>query len=412
MTSKLYRIALYEYQRNVFKRSFLLALLSIPLMIGLTVGLGLVMESLNNDNTPVGYVDHAGLFASAASVPVSGSKKPVDFIAFQTEREARSALEAGDIQAFYVIAADYFETRNVRLVYLQEPGRNATSQFYDFLQINLLDGYPPAIARRAALLGESVTVRSLDGRRQVTGEGPTFGIIMPLLIGMAFLFLLLMSSGYLGQAVAEEKENHTMEVLATSVSPLELIGGKVLGIVAVSFTQLLAWALISVLGIAIARQAGIEWFQDLRLDWGTILATVTLAIPSYVVASALMTAIGATMSSTHESQSTGALVFVLYVSPLWFAWAMVDAPDAALPLTLSFLPFTALMTITVRNIFGVVPSWQVAASVAIQTVCAVGALWLSSRAFRLGMLRYGQRLNLREILGRGDRAQDANGGSG
>jgi ABC-2 type transport system permease protein len=401
--SKLYRIALYEYQRNVFKRSFLLALLSVPLMIGLMVGVGFVMESLNNDNSPVGYVDHAGLFADPVPVPVTGSKRPVDFVAFQAEEDARAALEAGDIQAFYVVDADYHMTRDVGLFYLKEPGRNATRQFYDFIQINLLDDQPPDIARRAALLGESVTVRSLDGRRQVTGGGPTFGIIMPLLVGFAFLFLLLMSSGYLGQAVAEEKENRIMEILTTSVSPMQLIGGKVLGIVAISFTQLLAWILVSVLAIVIARQAGIEWFRNPSMDWGTTLATVTLAIPSYILASALMTTIGATMSSAHESQSTGVLVFVLFASPLWFGWAMVDTPDAALPLTLSFLPFTSFMTITVRNIFGVVPSWQVAASVAIQTVSAVGALWLASRAFRLGMLRYGQRLNLREILGRGDK---------
>jgi ABC-2 type transport system permease protein len=402
--AKLCRIALYEYQRNVFKRSFLLALLSVPLMIGLIVGVGFVMESLNNDNTPVGYVDNAGVFTAAIPAPVSGSRKPLDFVPFQTKEDARTALEAGDIQAFYVVAADYHTTRHVGLFYLKEPGRNATRQFYDFLQINLLADQPADIARRGALIGDSVTVRSLDGRRQVPGEGRTFGIIMPLVISFAFVFLLLMSSGYLGQAVVDEKENRTMEVLATSVSPMQFIGGKVLGIVAISLTQLLAWTLASVLGIVIAGRAGIEWFQNASVDWGTILATVGVAIPSYILACALMTATGSTVTSAQESQSAGALFAVLYLSPLWLGWAMVDTPDAALPLTLSFLPFTALTTITVRNIFGVVPSWQVAVSVAIQTVSAVGALWLASRAFRLGMLRYGQRLNLREVLGRGSRA--------
>jgi ABC-2 type transport system permease protein len=66
------------------------------------------------------------------------------------------------------------------------------------------------------------------------------------------------------------------------------------------------------------------------------------------------------------------------------------------------------MTVGFRSLFSVVPLWQVAASVAIQTACAVGALWLAGRAFRLGMLRYGQRLSLREILGR---EQATTGGS-
>jgi ABC-2 type transport system permease protein len=378
------RIAVQEYKRIALKRSFILALLSVPLMIGLNVGLGLFLESSEKDDTPVGYVDHAGLLANAIPAPVSGSSKPVEFIPFSTEDEARSAVESGEIQAYYVVAADYYSTARIDLAYLEEPGRNATRQFYDFCQINLLSDQPPEIALLAAS-NTNVIVRSLDGRRQVPGGGPTFGLIMPLLISFAFLFLLLMNSGYLLQAVADEKENRTMEVLITSVSPLQLIGGKIMGIVAVGLTQLIAWTVVCLLAIFIAGRAGIGWLQDASLDWGIIAATATIAIPSYVLASALMAATGATVVSAQEGQPTG-------------SWAIVMTPDAPLPTVLSFLPFTSLVTVSLRNLFGVVPWWQVAASVAIQTVCAAGALWLAGRAFRLGMLRYGQRLNWRELI--------------
>jgi ABC-2 type transport system permease protein len=371
---KLWRVAVYEYRRNVLKRSFILALLSVPLMIGLNVGIGLFMESSENDGSPVGYVDHAGLLTNPIAAPVTGSREPIAFIPFQTENDARLALDSGDIQGYYVLAADYFQTKDVSLFYLKEPGGNATRQFYDFIQINLLADKPTDRARRAVLIGENVTVRSMDGSRQVPGGGPPFGIIMPILIGFAFLFLLLMSSGYLMQAVVDEKENRTMEMLATSVSPTQLVGGKVLGII------------------------GIDWFQDLRLDWGIILATVALAIPTYILASALMTAVGAMVTSAQESQSIGAVFFVLHLAPLYLAWAIVRTPNGILPVALSFLPFTALLTVTLRNIFAAVPTWQVAVSVAVQTLCAVGALWLAGRAFRVGMLRYGKRLNFREIL--------------
>jgi ABC-2 type transport system permease protein len=69
-----------------------------------------------------------------------------------------------------------------------------------------------------------------------------------------------------------------------------------------------------------------------------------------------------------------------------------------LAIGLTLAPFTALLTTSFRNMFTVVPWWQVAASATIQTLCAVGGIWLASRAFRLGMLRYGQRLRWREIL--------------
>lgn len=396
--SKLWLVALYEYRRTVFKKSFILALLSVPLIISLNIGVGLLMESLENDNAPVGYIDHAGLLADPIPAPVAGSRKPVEFTPFQTEDGARAALEAKDIQAYYIVAADYAETGRIDLVYLKKPGRNATRQFYDFIQINLLSDQPPDIARRAALISDNVIVRSLDGSRQLPGGGPTFGIIMPLLISIAFLVLLVMSSSYLMQAVADEKENRAMEVLMTSISPTQFIGGKVLGIVAISFTQLVAWAAVTVLGIVVARNAGIAWFQNLDLNWSIIWAAVAVAIPSFVLASALMTAIGVAVTSSQEGQSIGALFFILHMIPFYLSWALIKTPDALLPTVLSLLPFTALLTISLRNIFTAVPVWQVAASVAVQTLCAASALWLAGRAFRLGMLRYGQRLRWHELL--------------
>jgi ABC-2 type transport system permease protein len=395
---KLGRIAIYEYRRNVFKLSFLLTLLSVPLIIALNVAIGLYLESRGNDDAPVGYVDRAGLFADRVPVPVSGSREPLEFVPFQTQKDARAALESGQIQAFLVVPADYAETRDMTLFFLEAPGGSTTRQLYDFVQINLLADRPADVARRAALISEGVTVRSLDGRRQVPSGGPSFDIIMPMLLGFAFIFLLLMNAGYLMQAVVEEKENRTMEVLVTSVSPVQLIAGKVLGVVAVGLTQLVAWVVVGFLAIVAASVAGIAWFQDASFDGQLILTTVAVAIPAYVFAAALMTAIGATTISTQESQATGAIFFVLHVVPLYLAGLIINTPDAILPTVFTFLPFTALLTLILRNIFTSVPQWQVAVAVALQVLYAIVALWLASRAFRLGMLQYGQRLNWRKLL--------------
>jgi ABC-2 type transport system permease protein len=262
----------------------------------------------------------------------------------------------------------------------------------------MMKEYSPEIAHRAALLG-NVTVRSFDGRRELPKYGPTFGIIMPLLISIAFLMLMAFSSGYLMTAVADEKENRTMEVLLTSVSPTQLIAGKVLGIAAVTFTQLAIWTVVATAGIITARQTGLEWFQDLSLDWGTVGAAVAIAIPTYVLAAALMAAIGATVTSTQEGQSMGALFFMLHVIPPWLCgYVTVTSPHSLLPTALSLAPFSALLTVALRNIFMTVPAWQIAVSVGVQTFCALGALWLAGKALRMGTLRYGQRLKLLEVV--------------
>ncbi len=395
--NRVLRVAQYEYQRNVFKKSFLLTLLSIPLMVAFGVGVGFFMVSLENNDLPVGYLDQVGVFEDPIPAPVSGGDEPVDFISYQTEEEALASLEAKEIQAFYILPTDYFETRRIEIVYIEKPADNANRQWWDFLQINLLSDQPAEIAYRSAS-GADVTVRSLDGKRAVADSGPTFGNMMPLFITLAFLALILMSSGYLMGAVAEEKENRTMEIMVTSISPLQMIGGKLLGIVAIALTLLVSWTLIVVLGIYAARILGIGWFQNLGMDWSVVLATVAIAAPAYVLVSALMIAIGTMVTSTQEGQSFSSVFIIFHMIPLYIGFAFVNDPESSLAVTLSILPFTSLMATAMRNLFYSVPSWQIAVSACVQTVCAVIALWLASRAFRLGMLRYGQRLRWRSLF--------------
>ena len=408
--TKLWHVARHEYGRNVFKKSFILALLSVPLLIGGNIGLIAFMVSLENNNAPVGYVDHVGLLADPSPAPAGSSEQVIAFIPFQTEDQAREALESEDIQAYYVVPPDYFESSRMELVHLKEPGDNATDLFDKFVQINLLADQPPEIAHRATE-GSTVTVRSPDGSREFRG-GPTLDAVLPVLLSVAFVFLLLMSSGYLMQAVVDEKENRTMEVIMTSISPLQLIGGKVLGIVAIGLTQLVAWILVGVVAVYLGgNMLGIEWFRSPSLDWGPILAVVAIAIPSYVLACAIMFTVGSTIAQNQEGQQIGVLFFMLYMIPLYALVIIGETPDAAPSVVLTLLPFTSLLTTGLRSLFSVVPLWQIAASFVIQAVCAAGALSLASRAFRIGMLRYGQRPRIGEILGRTEISAAAGSGS-
>jgi ABC-2 type transport system permease protein len=129
MMRKLWYVARHEYSRNVFKKSFILALLSVPLLIGGNIGLIAFMVSREDNYAPVGYVDHAGLLADPVAAPLAPFEEAITFLAFPTEEEARQALESQTIQAYYVVASDYFETGVMELVYLKEPGENATTQF-------------------------------------------------------------------------------------------------------------------------------------------------------------------------------------------------------------------------------------------------------------------------------------------
>ena len=397
---KLWLIAVNEFRINVFKKSFILTLLSVPLMLGLNVGVGLTMEALEDNDAPVGYIDPTGLLSDPTPPPVGSTEDLLELIPFQTAEEAQAALQAEEIQAYYVLPVDYPESIQVELVYLEEPGENATRQFYDFLQINLLNEQRPEVALRASE-GSEVTIRSPDGMLEFPAGGPRIGQVIPLVLGLAFIFLLMMSSGYLMSGVVEEKQNLTMEVLMTSVSESQMIAGKVIGIVAIGIIQFFTWVLFGVLAVFIGGNVlGLQWFQNPTMEWGTLLMMSAIAVPSYITASALMFTLGSTVAEAQEGQSVGGIFFLVHMLPLYALVSLIETPNGPLAIGMSLAPFTSLLTIGLRNLFMQVPLWQVLVSVLIQCLCAVGTLWLASKAFRLGMLRYGKRLRLNEILGK------------
>ena len=209
---KLFQVATYEYCRIVFRRSFVLVVLSVPLMLALMIGLGVVIERMRNNDAPLGYVDHAGLLADPISAPEAEESTfgpvradPVELIPFDSEDAARTALRSGDIQAYYVVTEHYFTTNRVELVYVEPPGENATQQFWDFVQINRLAGLPPEAARRA-VDGSYVVVRwpeDMPGGGREFDDRVILGAFIPAMGGIAFVMLLIMISGYLMSAVAE-----------------------------------------------------------------------------------------------------------------------------------------------------------------------------------------------------------------
>jgi ABC-2 type transport system permease protein len=225
--------------------------------------------------------------------------------------------------------------------------------------------------------------------------------LLPPFVGIAFLLLLMMSSGYLMGTVVEEKENRTIELLATSISSAQLMGGKIAGVVAISLTQLASWIAFAGLALFIGGHVlKIEVIQNLSLDLRIILPIAVLGVPAYIMIAALLTAVGATVTESQEAQQVTGLFMLPLWLPFWFAPVLIENPNSSLAVALSLFPPTSLTAVILRQMFSQIPPWQLAASFAILTLCALGAVWLAGRAFRLGMLRYGQRLNWRELLGR------------
>ena len=90
--------------------------------------------------------------------------------------------------------------------------------------------------------------------------------------------------------------------------------------------------------------------------------------------------------------------YLLYLIPAILIVPLVENTTVATLLTI--LPFTSLLSVSIQNMFMQIPTWQILLSITVQSLCALGAVWVAVRAFRLGMLRYGQRVRLKEVFSR------------
>ncbi len=393
---KIWLVAFHEYRQHVFTRRFLFGLLSVPLIIVLMGGLILLVLSLDQNTKPLGYVDASGLLSNPIPAPKAAfPDKDIPIIAYQSETEAQQALDAGQIQGYYIVPADYLKTGEVKIIHIQPVKDPARRYFASFLGANLLKNTDPALAARL-VEGADVTIRSADGKRSLSGDD-WFTFMIPMVAGIGFIIAMFTSGGYLMQAVVEEKENRTMEVMVTSVTPGQLMAGKILGDTSIGLTQIFMWMLFIVIPILIAKRS-FAFLQAIQISGQTLLVMALIMLPSFVLVAGLMAMIGATVSEAREGQQmTGIIAFPIWI-PYMLTMILMSNPNSPIATTLSFIPLMAPVTMLVRDGLTILPFWQIAASSAIQITAAVLVIWLTGKAFRAGMLRYGQRLSLREIF--------------
>jgi ABC-2 type transport system permease protein len=278
-------------------------------------------------------------------------------------------------------------------VYWEEtPNENVRTAFEAFLRVNLA-GNLPEQARLRLAEGPSFTVRSMDGRLEIGAES-IVNFIFPFAAGFLFIFTVMTSAGYLLQVVTDEKENRTIEILVTSISPEQLIAGKAVGLMGVGLTQMLVWVATIAIGMLIGGQF-IPQLQNFRIPWDFFLLVALFFLPAYALVAGFMTAIGGAVSEARHGQQIAGIFNLLFMLPFFFIALVLANPNSPILVALTLFPTTAFVTISLRWGMSIVPMWQVITSWVFLTSSALLMIWASARIFRRGMLRYGQSLDLR-----------------
>jgi len=406
---KVWIVARREYATNVRRVGFLIMTFIVPL-----IGAGVLIfgaffsgqaEQLGNflvdqvDPTQklIGVVDHTGYFT-----PILPAYRE-QFLPFEEESQAETALIAEEISTVLIIGEDYLETGNVTVVTTGSSFGAAavsdSSTVRAFMVDHLLNGrVEPAFRQRAADPLE-IQPRVISSEGETEGEGLwgfVFTFVIPYMLAIFLVMAIFSSSGYLLQSVAEEKESRVIEIIVSSIRPTELMAGKVIGLGALGLTQVMVW-MLTAMGFSGGAVGLLAVVGVATIPARVFVLGIVYYLLGFTLYAVLMAGVGALGATMQESQQLAGIFSLLAAIPYMISGFLFANPNALIARVLSFFPLTAPTMMMLRLPLAEVPWVDVVGSIAVLVVSIPLALWGSARLFRVGLLIYGKRPSLKEI---------------
>lgn len=394
---KIIEVSKYEFFHHVGKARFWLMLFGVPFAFLTIFALSVLFSFLSFDKSPVGYIDRANLISQPQSLPENQNifDSTIPLLAYQDEATVRADVENGTLQGYFIIPAGFQSTYSLDYFANKQPGSEVTSEINNFMHENLMQQTQIEHLERIEA-GSNITLLSLDGSQTSDGSG-WHRLFVPILIGVLYFILVMSSSGYLLQSLVEEKQNRTMEIMITSMSPKQLMIGKVIGNLGVGFTQIFVWLILTGVALFFFKDR-LTFLGDLSLSGDYLAISILSMLLSFIMVAGLFAIIGASMSSMEEGNSISGLVVLPMMMPFYFINTFFSNPNSLIPRILSYIPFSAPLSLSLRMAFTTVPAWEIALIFAILISSIVMVFWISGKAFKRGLLEFDKRLKLRDIF--------------
>jgi ABC-2 type transport system permease protein len=382
---KVMHISLQEFRKNVFRRRFIGVLLFPLVIVAIIIVVGLVTVSTMGrfGRGQIGLVDPDNILPDARNPDGAAFV----FVRLPGAASARAALERQDVSAYVVLGQDFLSSGRAALFYWKdEPDTGDLRQALErYRNAQLLSDLPADAAARASA-GTAFTFETPDQTRSVrSNDFPTF--VVPLVLTIFFIISLFGGAQYLMQAVLDEKENRTMEIVVTSVTPTQLMAGKVSGLGAVGLVQMMVWLAALAFALAILGPR-LPFLQSVMIKPDFIALAVVLFVLEYLMLGSFMAAIGSMVVDAKQGQNYSAPFTLIAMIPMFFLVVILFDPNGVIAVLLSLFPLTSPLTMLVRYGMTSVPAWQVGLSILLLAASAGGAMWLAGRIFRIGMLRF------------------------
>jgi len=269
----------------------------------------------------------------------------------------------------------------------------------------------------------TLTTTKLTESGEETEDDTGFLTIVGFIMGAIIFGAISGYGGLITRSVIEEKTNRIIEVIASSVKPIELLFGKLAGIGALALTQMTFW-IASLLGFAAAAGplAGIflseqmsnmpetaqtaqapqgidpEMFSIPAIETSLIIYFAIFFILGYLIYASIFAAIGSAVDSEADTQQYVLPVMVPIFVAYIIMFQTMNNPDGTLSVIGSLIPFCTPIVMITRIAITDVPFWQISLSILLMIGTFLGTMWLSAKIYSVGILSYGKSTNWKELM--------------
>lgn len=360
----------FEFLNLITRRSFLLMIVLVPLvpivlfsLLGLlnddqTQTLGQLFTSEVANPLPIGVVDQSGIVSDYPDWLTNGN-----LVEVANEETARQRTVANQLEGYFVISSDYVESGKVTYF---KPEINMITEIVqqgtldELLNYNLMDSDQDMFLRYTNPVNytyEYLNPETADTRDQ----NLVANYVVPYVITMLFYMLILISSSIMINAVGKDKDNKTIEIMLTSVSPMDLFLGKLLGYGAASLLQMLAWGGGVVAFMKLGGQS-LAFLQGTSLPNQVMILGIPYFLLGFFLYGSLMAGIGALAPNLREGNSSSFILTMPLIFVLLIINQLISEPNSFFITFLSILPLTSSVVMMTRLAIGMVPFWQIALS--------------------------------------------------
>ena len=424
MTRPVWTVARSEFLRRVRSKWFLIGTLVAPLGLLVFMGIAGAMgyaAMTSGGAKRVAVVDGTGRLGPRL---VGASDGDLAFALATDEAAAKAAVAGGTADGYLLLPPTALDAAGEATYVSEESGgmlltERLTGALRDATRAERVAaaGIAPDVAASLDRAPKLSTVRVTAEGTAADGTAGSYALGFGM--GIAIYIVVLIYGQTVMQGVLEEKQSRILEVMASAVRPYDLLMGKVLGIGAVGLVQMAAWVALAAAGTAFAGAAVGAFVEPSAFDLPAgasneqVLQALDLTVPTfspgllaaflvfflggYLLYASLFAAIGSAVEQTQDAQGLTVPVMLPIVLSFVGLQFVLNSPSSPGSAALSMVPFLSSVMMPARMAVAPVPLWQVLGALVLLGLAFVGAIWVSARVYRIGILSYGKKPTLADL---------------